>query len=135
MRKILRSLGVYWVVAAAATLGPAATVDEADAHTGRSARSVQVGIASWYGPQHQGRLTANGEIFDMRKLTAAHPTLPLASKARVTNLENGKSVKVRINDRGPYVGGRIIDLSEKAARRLGMKEQGLARVRVEPTDG
>jgi len=107
----------------------------ADAHAGRFARSVQVGIASWYGPQHQGRQTASGEIFDMRKLTAAHPTLPLASKVRVTNLENGKSVEVKINDRGPYVRGRIIDVSEKAARRLGMKEQGLARVRVEPTNG
>jgi rare lipoprotein A len=137
MRKILRYLGIFSIVAAA-TMGSTA-VERADAHAGRLARSVQVGIASWYGPQHQGRPTASGEIFDMKKLTAAHPTLPLASKARVTNLENGKSVEVKINDRGPYVDGRIIDLSERAARRLGMKEQGLARVRVErvgaETDG
>jgi rare lipoprotein A len=105
----------------------------ADAQSGRIHKKhyVEVGVASWYGPQHQGRLTANGERFDMHKLTAAHRSLPLDTKVRVTNLENGKSVRVKINDRGPYVGDRVIDLSAKAARRLGMKEQGLAMVRVE----
>ncbi len=91
----------------------------------------QIGIASWYGGRHQGRLTASGEIFDENKLTAAHRTLPLVTRARVTNLEKGRSVEVRINDRGPYIRGRVIDLSARAAEELGMVEEGLARVRVE----
>lgn len=89
------------------------------------------GIASWYGPKFHGRLTANGEIFDMDRLTVAHKTLPLPSIVRVTNLENGKSVVARLNDRGPYSGDRIIDLSRKTAEVLDTKEKGLARVRVE----
>lgn len=92
---------------------------------------VETGIASWYGSQFHGRLTANGEIFDMYRLTAAHKTLPLPSLVRVTNLENGRDIVVRLNDRGPFSGDRIIDLSKKTADTLGMKEQGLARVRVE----
>ena len=91
----------------------------------------QVGLASWYGPHFNRKLTAEGERFDMNALTAAHRTLPLDSLVRVTNLENGRSVVVRINDRGPYARGRIIDLSARAARDLGMKEDGLARVRLE----
>ena len=91
----------------------------------------QVGVASWYGGRHQGRLTASGEVFDESKLTAAHRTLPLITLARITNLENGRSVDVRINDRGPYIDGRVIDLSTRAADELGMTQQGLARVRVE----
>ena len=91
---------------------------------------VQEGIASWYGPKFQGRLTASGERFDMHKLTAAHRTLPLGTRVRVINLENGRSVVVRINDRGPFVKNRIIDLSYEAARRLGFVQQGTARVRI-----
>ena len=91
----------------------------------------QVGIASWYGDRHQGRMTASGEIFDQNRLTAAHRTLPLDSKARVTNLENGRSVEVTVNDRGPYVRGRVIDLSARAARELGIIRRGLALVRIE----
>ena len=91
----------------------------------------QVGIASWYGGRHQGRLTASGEVFDENKLTAAHRTLPLVTWARVTNLENGRSIEVRVNDRGPYIDGRVIDLSTRAAEELGMTEQGLARVEIE----
>ena len=91
----------------------------------------QVGLASWYGPHFNRKLTAEGERFDMNALTAAHRTLPLDSLVRVTNIENGRSVVVRINDRGPYARGRIIDLSARAARDLGMKEDGLARVRLE----
>lgn len=91
----------------------------------------QIGIASWYGGRHQGRLTASGEVFDENRLTAAHRTLPLVTWARVTNLENGRSVEVKINDRGPYVDGRVIDLSARAAEALGMTQQGLARVRIE----
>jgi rare lipoprotein A len=91
----------------------------------------QVGIASWYGDRHQGRMTASGQIFDQNRLTAAHRTLPLDTKARVTNLGNGRSVDVTINDRGPYIRGRVIDLSARAARELGMARRGLARVRIE----
>jgi rare lipoprotein A len=92
---------------------------------------VEEGIASWYGPNFHGKLTANGELFDMDRLTAAHKTLPLPSLVRVTNLENGRQVIVRLNDRGPFAGDRIIDLSRRTAEKLGTREQGLARVRVE----
>jgi rare lipoprotein A len=89
------------------------------------------GLASWYGDDFHGRLTANGEVFDMASLTAAHPTLPIPSYARVTNLGNGKSVIVRVNDRGPYHGNRLIDVSNKAAELLEFKGRGIANVRVE----
>jgi len=89
------------------------------------------GLASWYGDAFHGRLTANGEVFDMESLTAAHPTMPIPSYARVTNLSNGKSLVVRVNDRGPYHGNRIIDVSNKAAHLLDFKGRGIARVRVE----
>ena len=89
------------------------------------------GLASWYGDSFHGRLTANGEVFDMTSLTAAHPTLPLPSYARVTNLANGKSVIVRVNDRGPYHGNRLIDVSNTAARLLEFRDNGIGRVRVE----
>lgn len=92
---------------------------------------VETGIASWYGPQFHGRKTANGETFDMNELTAAHRTLQMPSLVRVTNLENGRSLVVRVNDRGPYKRGRIIDLSKKAAELLGYKEKGTAKVRLE----
>ena len=89
------------------------------------------GLASWYGDDFHGRLTANGEVFDMDGLTAAHPTLPMPCYARVTNLSNGKSLIVRVNDRGPYAANRLIDLSHKAAELLDFKGNGVARVRVE----
>src|SRR5450432_3377166 len=89
------------------------------------------GMASWYGDDFHGRLTANGEVFDMASLTAAHPTLPMPSYARVTNLANGKSLIVRVNDRGPYHGNRLIDVSNKAAELLEFKGNGVAQVRVE----
>lgn len=91
----------------------------------------KIGLASWYGPKFDKKLTANGEIFDRNLMTAAHKTLPLPSIAKVTNLENGRAVYVRVNDRGPYVGNRIIDLSERAAEKLGFKGKGTARVLVE----
>jgi rare lipoprotein A len=96
----------------------------------------QVGLASWYGADFQGKPTASGQIFDEEKLTAAHRTLPLRSRVRVTNLENGRSVEVRVNDRGPYVQGRVLDLSTRAAKALGMHKEGLALVRIEllPTE-
>ena len=89
-----------------------------------------IGIASWYGPKFQGRRTANGEIFDMNLLTAAHPTLPMPVMVQVTNLENGRSMKLRVNDRGPFKKIREIDLSRRAAEILGFKDKGTARVRV-----
>ena len=92
---------------------------------------VQVGIASWYGPGFHGNRTANGEIYDQYELTAAHPSLPLGTRVMVTNLENGHAVEVRINDRGPFVDGRAIDLSYAAARTLGMIRPGTVRVRIE----
>lgn len=91
---------------------------------------TQRGRASWYGPGFHGKLTASGERYDQNRLTAAHRTLPLGSTVTVTNLENGKSVKVLINDRGPYVRGRVIDLSRAAARKLDMLDSGVIDVRV-----
>jgi rare lipoprotein A len=98
------------------------------------------GVASWYGRDFHGRLTANGEVYDMHGISAAHTTMPLPSYARVTNLENGRSIVVRVNDRGPYVGDRVIDLSIGTAKALNFYGNGLARVRVEyigraPIDG
>jgi rare lipoprotein A (peptidoglycan hydrolase) len=93
----------------------------------------QVGVASWYGPGFHGQETASGERFDQNQLTAAHRTLPLGTTAVVTNLETGKSVKVKITDRGPYVKGRKIDLSRAAARKLGMTKKGVAKVKITAT--
>jgi rare lipoprotein A len=90
----------------------------------------RTGIASWYGADYDGKPTANGEIYDMNGLTAAHPTLPLPSIVEVTDLQNGRSLQLRVNDRGPFVDGRLIDLSRRAARLLGFETQGTAPVRV-----
>jgi len=98
---------------------------------GSAPRGGQTGEASWYGERHHGRLTASGEAYDMYELTAAHPSLPLGSKVLVTNLKNGKSVEVRINDRGPHVDGRIIDLSYAAAKQLGAVSGGTIPVRLQ----
>jgi rare lipoprotein A len=100
----------------------------------------KTGYASWYGGEDHGRETANGEVYDKGTLSAAHPTLPIPSYARVTNLENGRSVMVRINDRGPYVGNRLVDVSERAAQLLGFQSKGLSHVRLQyigpaPVDG
>lgn len=89
------------------------------------------GIASWYGDRFHNKLTASGEIFNKHKMTAAHKFLPIPSIVKVTNLANNKSIKVKVNDRGPFIDNRIIDLSERAAKLLGFREQGLANVRVE----
>ena len=89
------------------------------------------GVASWYGPTFHGNHTANGEVYNMNSLTAAHPTLPFDTQVRVTNKENHKQVVVRINDRGPFVDGRIIDLSKEAAKRIGMVGPGTTQVRLE----
>lgn len=90
----------------------------------------EVGEASWYGPGLQGKQTANGDRFDQKQLTAAHPSLPMGTKATVTNLENGKKVEVIINDRGPNVEDRVIDLSGAAANKLDMKKDGTVQVRI-----
>lgn len=91
----------------------------------------ETGIASWYGPNFHGKFTANGETYDMNDVTAAHRTLPMPSIVRVTNLENGRSLLVRVNDRGPYAHNRIIDLSRRSAQLLGVIDNGTARVRVQ----
>lgn len=91
----------------------------------------QTGLASWYGPDFHGKLTSNKEIYDMYDMTAAHRTLPFGTRVMVTNLENGRAATVRINDRGPFVGERIIDLSYAAARVLGMVGPGTTRVRLD----
>jgi rare lipoprotein A len=96
---------------------------------------AETGIASWYGPGFHGKTTANGETYDQNDLTAAHRTLPMPSVVRVTNLENGKSIELRVNDRGPFARGRIIDVSARAAELLEFKQQGTAKVRVEIVAG
>ena len=94
-------------------------------------RPYQVGVASWYGKYFDGKPTASGEPYDMNDLTAAHPSLPLGTFVKVTNLRNGRSVVVRVNDRGPVVDGRIIDLSYSAAKVIEMKGRGVQRVRLD----
>jgi len=116
--------GVDTDTAAPSATAPDATPETSDEHVGD-------GQASFYGDELAGNPTASGERFDPAKLTAAHRTLPLGSRVRVTNMRNGESVVVRINDRGPFHGRRIIDLSKAAARQLGMLQQGTARVRIE----
>jgi rare lipoprotein A len=98
--------------------------------TACSPKVTEKGRASYYADSFKGRLTANGERFRQGKRTAAHKTLPFGTKVKVTNLKNGRTVKVRINDRGPFVNGRVIDLSKKAARKLGMLDDGVAEVRI-----
>ena len=95
----------------------------------------QTGVASWYGRQFHGRKTASGETFDMNELTAAHRSLPLNCFIRVTNKDNGKSVVVKVNDRGPFHGNRVVDLSYGAAKRLGITNSGTAKVSIERVDG
>ena len=109
------------------------------AMTGFAGRSeafegIERGLASWYGPGFQGKQTASGEAFNQFALTAAHRDFPLGSLVTVTNLNNGRQVDVEINDRGPHVGGRIIDVSKAAAQKLGMIEGGIAPVRIEVAD-
>jgi rare lipoprotein A len=97
----------------------------------RETSEVQQGIASWYGKDFHGKQTSSGEVYDMYQLTCAHQTLPLGTMVMVTNLENGKSVELKVNDRGPFVKGRIIDVSYAAAKMLEMSEKGTAMVKVE----
>ncbi len=96
---------------------------------------VQEGVVSWYGERFHNRPTASGELFDIGALTMAHPSLPFGTKVRVTNLRNGRSVVVRVNDRGPFVGARIADLSQAAADMLGFLRRGVVRARIEVLGG
>ncbi len=115
---------LVWSVAAAAPVAPRFNPPKP--------AEKQTYMTSWYGPRFQGRLTANGEVFDMNDMTAAHRDMPFGTRLRVTCPANGRSVLVRINDRGPFIPGRDLDLSLAAARRLGIEQQGLAWVRLEP---
>jgi rare lipoprotein A len=122
MRTLLAILGLLGIL----------LITVPDVAYGGSSQAGQVGWASWYGKHHEGRKTASGERFSRGQLTAAHRSLPLGTKVKVTNLRTGQQVVVRINDRGPHGGGkrRVIDLSEAAAKRVGLLERGTERVQV-----
>jgi rare lipoprotein A len=137
VRSLILAGGICALLPTALTLGTepqaAPTVCPASAATPVPIpRPTIIGHASWYGIQFANRPTASGTLFDPEKLTAAHRKLPLGTKVVVTNLHNGRSVLVTINDRGPYWGNRVIDLSYRAARVLGMVHRGVARVRIDP---
>ena len=125
----MHSSGPMLVVVVCLSLGACSWIPKGE--SGLDVGIKDRGVASWYGEQFHGRQAANGEIFDMSALTAAHRTLPLGSMVRVVNLVNGKHVRVRINDRGPYVNGRILDLSYAAAARLGMVHGGISVIQLE----
>lgn len=124
-------LGLLVIQGCSSISGKVASLPAPEISPPLEGRPVHVGNASWYGPGFNGKITASGSAFDETKFTAAHRTLPLGSKAKVTNLSNGKSVEVEINDRGPFARNRIIDLSRAAAKVLGIIDHGVARVSVE----
>ncbi len=140
-RRVAQGLAMALFVGLGAAQGPtsswspnyktAATAGVAGAVIRSNARPYQVGTASWYGEDFEGKTTASGEPFNMYELTAAHPTLPLGTLVKVTNLRNRRDVVVRINDRGPLVPGRIIDVSYSAAKMLKFQGQGIQRVRLD----
>jgi rare lipoprotein A len=125
-----RGLGQVTLAALAALL-VAAPTGQGPAFPDTVPEWIQQGPVSWYGPGFHGRRTANGEIFDTHELTMAHRSLDFGSQVRVTNLENGRTVVVRVNDRGPYVRGRVADLSHAAARELGFVDDGVVKARIE----
>ena len=127
MTHLIARVGISVAVLLAAVTG----AETANAKEKPSGMRVASGSASWYGPGFHGRKTANGERYDMHGLTAAHRSLPFGTKVRVTNRKNGKSVVVRINDRGPYAGGRVIDLSRGAAQAVSMIDSGVVPVNLE----
>ncbi len=134
VRSLIIALGMYSSPSVAITpsqvpLKP--IVDNIKKEKKKSKKHCLDGDASWYGKLHHGRKTASGEVFNMNKLTAAHKTLPLGTKVRVTNIENGKSVIVKINDRGPFAKNRILDLSYSAAQKIDMTKKGHAKVLIE----
>jgi rare lipoprotein A len=120
---------LLFTAALAACAGPQPAARPGPA--GAVARDVQVGIASWYGPGFHGRQTASGQRYDMYAMTAAHRSLPFGTRVQVTNLENMRSVVLTINDRGPFIDGRIVDVSKRAAQQLGFERQGKARVSLQ----
>ncbi len=126
MKGIVARIGLLLL---SSILVPGCTVPERT--QSKQAPAVVTGVASYYGDEFRGKVTASGERFDPDKLTAAHRAYPLGTRVRVTNLENGKSVVVRINDRGPYKAGRIIDLSVRAAREIGLVMDGVTRVAIQ----
>jgi rare lipoprotein A len=139
-RGVTAGLGLaWWLPLGVAVLllgaGCAHNVPSGSAHNVPSGGGGEEGEASWYGPGLYGRKTASGEVLRPGSLTAAHRTLPFGTCLRVTNLENGRVVEVRVNDRGPYAAGRIVDVSETAARALGMHGRGVTRVRLDRCSG
>jgi rare lipoprotein A len=130
-RGLLRSIAIGCVILASGCTSAPRFVSNSAPPIPSSGVHELTGIASYYAEEFNGRKTANGEVFDMNELTAAHRTLPFQTIVVVRNLDNGKDVQVRINDRGPFVGGRVIDLSLEAARQLDMLGSGTARVSLE----
>jgi rare lipoprotein A len=129
---VFAALGLAILLAACAAQPPTPVLTPAPvAQPAEKPVFTQTGVASWYGSNHHGKTTANGEAFDMEAMTAAHRNLPFGTVVRVTNPTRNRTIKVRINDRGPYVDGRIIDLSARAARELGIAQNGVAQVRIE----
>jgi len=125
-----RVVGLGLVVCALAAAGCASSKSTRPAGAPPAPGTRIVGLASWYGQRHQGHATASGEIYDVNKLTAAHRTFPFGTRLRVTNVENGRSVVVRVNDRGPWVNDRVLDVSQAAAKVLGMVGEGVIRVEI-----
>src|SRR3954453_9734346 len=132
MRRVLASLLATLCLVATMAAGP---VTQGSSSKQVTPKPYQVGRASWYGKQFHGRSTASGEPYDMFQFTAAHRQLPLGTWVRVTNLHNGRSITVRVNDRGPYVGNRIIDLSYGAAQMLELRARGTEKVRLDIVNG
>jgi rare lipoprotein A len=133
IRILLACFALIFVITEAPARSAETASDNTKTHqisSGQNRPNTQVGQASWYGPWHRGKPTASGEPMNPDKLAAASKTLPIGSTAEVTNLANGRTVQVKINDRGPYVKGRVIDLTEKAAEQLGMKYKGVTAVTV-----
>jgi rare lipoprotein A len=125
-----RLLGLGLAVCALVMAGCASSKSARPATAPPAPGTRIVGFASWYGSRHQGHATASGEAYDMNKLTAAHRTMPFGTRLRVTNIENGRSVVVRVNDRGPWVNDRVLDVSLAAAKALGMVGDGVTKVEV-----
>lgn len=130
-KTLAQTLSLMAALVFASCAAPASASKTADVIAAPAVVATQEGMASWYGPGLHGRRTANGETFDQHAMTAAHRTWPMGSMVRVTNLENGNSVTLRINDRGPFARGRVIDVSRAAARELGFEREGEVRVSLE----
>ena len=135
MRSLQVSIIVVFGILVLTGCGMSKETLDADYASTENAKAIENGVSSWYGPNFHGKLTANGEIYDMDGITAAHRTLPFGTILLVENLDNGKTVQVRINDRGPYAKNRIIDLSRGAAERIEMIGPGTARVRLYLLEG